>query len=259
MESSPNPEIPSPEPLRRELPRASTANKPGPHIGLRPDARPGKKSGDSYRGTRSGRAYIPLGPDAEEQPALQPEKSTPTQGKKVIARYWIIIVVAAGVVLCASIWSWHHFSNNDSRNLLILTTADINQQLTQSARTSLLQGEVPSFLGNASTELLSKIKNGEMDLAEKNLVDSTQSAGAMVHVYISINGQAAINEVLTPEHTKSTVFPVSRNTITRFHYVVDSAGPNGTVNFSVPSASGTVVSTGPLTTGAQSDLLVTER
>jgi hypothetical protein len=168
-------------------------------------------------------------------------------------------VVAAGVVLCASIWSWDHFSNNDSRNLLILTTADINQQLTQSARTSLLQGEVPSFLGNASTELLSKIKNGEMDLAEKNLVDSTQSAGAMVHVYISINGQAAINEVLTPEHTKSTVFPVSRNTITRFHYVVDSAGPNGTVNFSVPSTSGTVVSTGPLTTGAQSDLLVTER
>jgi hypothetical protein len=258
MELNPNPEIPSPEPLRRELPRASTANQPSPHVGLRPDSRTGKKPGDSYRGTRSGRAYIPFGPDAEEKQTLPPEKSAETQSKKGITRHWII-VVAAGVVLGASFWTWYYFSNNDSRNLLILTTADINQQLTQSAKASLLQGEVPSFLSNASTEVLSKIKSGEMDLAEKNLVDSTQSAGAMVHVYISINGQAAINEVLTPEHTKATVFPVSRNTITRFHYVVDSAGPSGTVNFSVSSASGTVVSTGALTTGARTDLLVIER
>jgi hypothetical protein len=114
-------------------------------------------------------------------------------------------------------------------------------------------------LSSTSTEVLNKIKNGEMDLASKNLVGPSQASGTMVHVYISINGQAAANEVLTPEHTNATVFPISRNSITRLHYVVDSAGPNGTVSLSVPSASGIVVSTGPLATGAQADLQLIER
>jgi hypothetical protein len=114
-------------------------------------------------------------------------------------------------------------------------------------------------LSSASTEILNKVKNGEMDLASKNLIDSAQASGVMVHVYISINGQAATNEVLTPEHPKITIFPISRNSITRFHYVVDSAGPSGAVSLSVPSTSGTVLSTGPLATGAKADLQLIER
>jgi hypothetical protein len=179
-------------------------------------------------------------------------------GRNGKAIFWIVVVVAAGLALGATYWSWHQFGNS-STNLLSLTAADVDQQLTQSATTSLLRGQVPTYLSSASTEVLNKIKNGEMDLAAKNLVDSSQSPGAMVHVYISINGQAATNEVLTSEHSKATIFPISRNSVTRFHYVVDSAGAGGTVKLSVPSTSGAAISTGPLVTGAQADLQLIER
>jgi hypothetical protein len=259
MELIPKPETTSPDtPLRKELPRASASNQSGPKPVMRPEAKSGKKEGDSYRGTRSGRAYIPLEAGPEEQELSGQEKAIVAPGKNGKAIFWIIVVVAAGLALGATYWSWHQFGNS-STNVLSLTAADVDQQLTQSARTSLLRGQVPTYLSSASTEVLNQIKNGEMDLAAKNLVDSSQSPGAMVHVYISINGQAATNEVLTSEHSKTTIFPISRNSVTRFHYVVDSAGAGGTVRLSVPSTSGAAISTGPLVTGAQADLQLIER
>ncbi len=259
MELIPKPETTSPDtPLRKELPRASASNQSGPKPVMRPEAKSGKKEGDSYRGTRSGRAYIPLEAGPEEQELSGQEKAIAAPGKNGKAIFWIIGVVAAGLALGATYWSWHQFGNS-STNVLSLTAADVDQQLTQSARTSLLRGQVPTYLSSASTEVLNQIKNGEMDLAAKNLVDSSQSPGAMVHVYISINGQAATNEVLTSEHSKTTIFPISRNSVTRFHYVVDSAGAGGTVKLSVPSSSGAAISTGPLVTGAQADLQLIER
>jgi len=259
MELIPKPETTSPDtPLRKELPRASASNQSGPKPVMRPEAKSGKKEGDSYRGTRSGRAYIPLEAGPEEQELSGQEKAIAAPGKNGKAIFWIIVVVAAGLALGATYWSWHQFGNS-STNVLSLTAADVDQQLTQSARTSLLRGQVPTYLSSASTEVLNQIKNGEMDLAAKNLVDSSQSPGAMVHVYISINGQAATNEVLTSEHSKTTIFPISRSSVTRFHYVVDSAGAGGTVRLSVPSTSGAAISTGPLVTGAQADLQLIER
>jgi hypothetical protein len=260
MELIPKPETLSPgAPLRKELPRASTSNQSGPNLITRPETKTGKKEGDSYRGTRSGRAYIPLQGESEGPELSGQEKVPSASAKNGKVIFWIIVVVAAGLALGATYWSWHQFGGNGAQNLLSLTAADVDQQLTQAARTSLLRGQVPSYLSSASTEVLNKIKNGEMDLVSKNLVDPSPASGAMVHVYISINGQAAANEVLTPEHAKATVFPISRNSITRLHYLVDSAGPNGTVNLSVPSASGIVFSTGALATGAQADLQLIER
>jgi hypothetical protein len=259
MELIPKPEITSPDrPLRKELPRASASNQSGPKPAMRPEAKTGKKEGDFYRGTRSGRAYIPLEAGPEEKELSGQEKAVAAPGKNGKAILWIIVVVAAGLALGATYWSWHQFGNS-STNVLSLTAADVDQQLTQSARTSLLRGQVPSFLSSASTEVLNQIKNGEMDLAAKNLFDSSESPGALVHVYISVNGQAATNEVLTSEHSKTTIFPISRNSVTRFHYVVDSAGAGGTVRLSVPSTSGTAISTGPLVTGSQADLQLIER
>jgi hypothetical protein len=245
-------------PLRKELPRASASNQSGPKPVMRPEVKTGKKEGDSYRGTRSGRAYIPLQAGSEEQELSGQEKAIAAPGKNGKAIFWIIVVAAAGLALGATYWSWHQFGNS-SANVLSLTAADVDQQLTQSARTSLLRGQVPTFLSSASTEVLNQIKNGEMDLAAKNLFDSSQSPGAMVHVYISVNGQAATNEVLTSEHSKTTIFPIIRISVTRFHYVVDSAGAGGTVRLSVPSTSGAAISTGPLVTGAQADLQLIER
>ena len=266
MEPISKPEITSPDsPLRNELPRASSgSDQPGPKLATRPEAKTGKKEGDSYRGTRSGRAYVPLQGESEGQQLSGQqlsgqEKVVAAPGKNGKVIFWIIVVVAAGLALGATYWNWHQFSDNGGQNLLSLTAADVDQQLTESARTSLLQGQVPNYLSSASTEILNKVKNGEMDLASKNLIDSAQASGVMVHFYVSINGQAAANEVLTPEHLKTTIFPISRNSITRFHYVVDSAGPSGAVTLSVPSASGAVLSTGPLATGAKADLQLIER
>jgi hypothetical protein len=256
MESSPKPESPAPYvPLRKELsPRPVTPGVP-------PDLKPVKPEVDSYRGTRSGRAYVPLQPESAERP----EKDTPKQPEvagaaaKKKAVNWIIIVVVAGAVLGTAIWTWYFLASQNPSNLLVLSAVDVNQQLTQLARSSLLQSQVPGFLSGANPEILNRIKNGEVDLAERNLGDSPQTSGTMVHVYISINDQAAINDVLTSERSKTTVFPISRKGITRLHYVVDSAGPTGTVTLSVRSNSGAMVTTGPLTNGAQADLLVTER
>jgi hypothetical protein len=256
MEPSPNPQSPSPyAPLRKE-PVLSPVKE-----GVRPEIKPGKADGDSYRGTRSGRAYVPLKPEIAEKPEQDSAQQREIAGSEARKRVpvWIFIFIVAGAVLGIAVWTWHYFASQTQNNLLILTVADVNQQLTQSARSSLLQGKVPAFLSGANTEILNRIKSGEFDLAERNLGDSPQTSGTMVHVYISINGQAAVNDVLTSERSKTTVFPISRNGITRLHYVVDSAGPTGTVTLSVRSNSGAMVTTGPLSNGVQADLLVTER
>src|SRR6267142_5656822 len=149
MEPISKPEITAPDsPLRNELPRASSgSDQPGPKLATRPEAKTGKKEGDSYRGTRSGRAYVPLEAGPEEAQLPGQEKAIAVPGKNGKAIFWIIVVVAAGLALGATYWSWHQFGDS-STNLLNLTVADVDQQLTQSARTSLLRGQVPSYLSS---------------------------------------------------------------------------------------------------------------
>ena len=125
MELIPKPETTSPDtPLRKELPRASASNQSGPKL-MRPEAKTGKKEGDSYRGTRSGRAYVPLEAGSEEQQLSGQEKAVAEPGKNGKAIFWIIVVVAAGLALGATYWSWHQFGDS-STNLLSLTAADVD-------------------------------------------------------------------------------------------------------------------------------------
>src|SRR5260221_6456239 len=104
MEPISKPQITSPDsPLRNELPRASGSDQPGPKLATRPEAKTGKKEGDSYRGTRSGRAYVPLQGESEGQQLSGQqlsgqEKVVAAPGKNGKAIFWIIVVVAAGPV-----------------------------------------------------------------------------------------------------------------------------------------------------------------
>lgn len=141
----------------------------------------------------------------------------------------------------------------------MLSANDIDEQLTQQARESLQRGEVPPYLRNASQQVLDKIKNGEMDLTRKQLFDPTKASGLMVHVYISIDGQLALTDVLTEQHPRTTIIPISRKSATHFHFVVDSAGAYGTVTCFADSTEGIVLRTSPLATGAQADLEMQRR
>src|SRR5260221_2706419 len=104
MEPISKPEITSPDsPLRNELPRASGSDQPGPKLATRPEAKTDKKEGDSYRGTRSGRAYVPLQGESEGQhlsgqQLSGQEKVVAAPGKNGKVIFWIIVVVAAGLV-----------------------------------------------------------------------------------------------------------------------------------------------------------------
>src|SRR5258707_14025143 len=141
----------------------------------------------------------------------------------------------------------------------MLRNSDINKMLTKKVRKSLQGGEVPPYLRTTSQQVLDKIKNGEMDLARKQLFDSTKASGVMIHVYVSIDGQIALTDVLTAEHRHTTIIPVSRKSVTHFHFAVDSAGAYGTVTCFVPSSDGTLLRTPPLATGGQADLEMQRR
>src|SRR5258708_38711251 len=122
MEPISKPEITSLDaPLRNELPRASASDQSGPRLATRPEARTGKKEGDSYRGTRSGRAYIPLQGQSEGQQLSGQEKVVAAPGKNGKIIFWIIVVVAAGLALGATYWGWARFWGNGPQKLLGLT------------------------------------------------------------------------------------------------------------------------------------------
>jgi hypothetical protein len=212
------------------------------------------------RGSRSGRAYVPLQTTASGTSDQSQNGHPVRKDWRKSALIYLLVVMAAAVIAGGGYYAWQHSGGGTSTSqVLMLSDSDIDQQLTQRARDSLQRGEVPPYLRNTSQQALEKIKNGEMDLARKVLFDPTKASGIMVHVYVSINGQLALTDVLTEEHPSGTIVPVSRKSVTHFHFVVDSAGSQGTVTCFVPSNDGIVLHTPPLPTGGQADLEMQRR
>ena len=172
--------------------------------------------------------------------------------------YLLVAVAIAGIAV-GGYYAWPHAGGTSSSQVLMLSDSDIDQQLTQQARDSLQRGEVPPYLRSTSQQVLDKIKNGEADLTRKQLLDPTKARGVMIHVYASIDGQLALSDVLTEEHRQTAIIPVSRKSVTHFHFLVDSAGANGAVTCIVPSSDGIVLHTPPLATGGQADLEMQRR
>jgi hypothetical protein len=192
--------------------------------------------------------------------------SDQTQNSHPMRKDWrksaLIYLLGAVAIMGAAgggYYAWQHFGGTTSSEVLMLSDSDIDQQLTQQARDSLQRGEVPPYLRNTSQQILDKIKNGEADLTRKQLFDPTKASGVMIHVSATIDGQLALSDVLTEEHRQTAVIPVSRKSVTHFHFLVDSAGANGTVTCSVPASDGIVLHTAPLATGAQADLEMQRR
>src|SRR5258706_15364472 len=146
MEPISKPEITAPDsPLRNELPRASSgSDQPGPKLATRPEAKTDKKEGDSYRGTRSGRAYVPLQGESEGQQLSGQqlsgqEKVVAAPGKNGKAIFWIIVVVAAGLALCGTYWSWRQFGENSGgKTIWPERSMVISASASSSARSSFL-------------------------------------------------------------------------------------------------------------------------
>ena len=172
---------------------------------------------------------------------------------------YLLAAVAIAGIGGGGYYAWQHVGGATSSQVLMLSDSDIDQQLTQQARDSLQRGDVPSYLRNTSQQVLDKIKNGEADLTRKQLFDPTTASGVMIHVSATIDGQLALTDVLTQEHRQTAIIPISRKSVTHFHFLVDSAGTNGTVTCFVPSSDGIVLHTPPLTTGAQADLEMQRR
>jgi len=224
--------------------------------------RPATRTGDDQterHGSRSGRAYIPLEGIADS--GTTDAEAHPRPARKGWRRSVLICLVVAMIV--AGVGGGAYFAlqhaGGSPAQVLVLSAGDTDQQLTQQARSALLNGEVPSYLRNASKQVLDQIKNGDMNLVRKQLFDPSKAAGIMVHVYVTINGQLAITDVLTEEHPEGTVLPVSPASVTRLHFVVDSAGANGTVICGTRAANGVALYTAPMATGGQADLELTTR
>ena len=213
------------------------------------------------RGSRSGRAYVGM-PTAESGSSDEPQNSHPVRKDwRKTALICLLVAVGMAGIAGGGYYAWQHFGGGGTPapQVLMLSDSDIDQQLTQQARDSLQRGEVPSYLRNASQPVLDKIKNGEMDLTRKQLFDPTKASGAMVHVYVTVDGQLALTDVLTEEHRQTTIIPVSRKSVTHFHFAVDSSGTLGTITCFVPSNDGIVLHTLPLATGGQADLEMQRR
>jgi hypothetical protein len=201
-------------------------------------------------------------PTAESGSSDEPQNSHPVRKDwRKTALICLLVAVGMAGIAGGGYYAWQHFGGGGTPapQLLMLSDSDIDQQLTQQARDSLQRGEVPSYLRNTSQPVLDKIKNGEMDLTRKQLFDPTKASGAMVHVYVTVDGQLALTDVLTEEHRQTTIIPVSRKSVTHFHFAVDSTGTSGTITCFVPSNDGIVLHTLPLATGGQADLEMQRR
>jgi hypothetical protein len=206
------------------------------------------------RGSRSGRAYVPM-ETAASGTLDQPQNGHPVRKNwRKSALIYLLAAVAITGIGGGGYYAWQHLGGTTSSQVLMLSDSDVDQQLTQEARDSLQRGEVPPYLRNTSQLVLDKIKNGEADLTRKQLFDPTRASGVMIHVSATIDGQMALSDVLTEEHRQTSIIPISRKSVTRFHFLVDSAGAGGTVTCFVPSSDGIVLHTPPLSTGAQADL-----
>jgi hypothetical protein len=211
------------------------------------------------RGSRSGRAYVPMETTASGT-TDQPQNSHPVRKDwRKSALIYLLVAVAIAGIGGGGYYAWQHWGGTTSSQVLMLSDSDIDQQLTQQARDSLQRGEVPPYLRNTSQQVLDKIKNGEADLTRKQLFDPAKASGVMIHVSATIDGQLALGDVLTEEHRQTAIIPVSRKSVTHFHFLIDSAGANGTVTCSVPASDGIVLHTPPLATGAQADLEMQRR
>jgi hypothetical protein len=206
------------------------------------------------RGSRSGRAYVPM-ETAASGTLDQPQNGHPVRKNwRKSALIYLLVAVAIAGIGGGGYYAWQNWGGTPAPQALTLSDSDIDQQLTQQARDSLQRGEVPPYLRNTSQQVLDKIKNGEADLARKQLFDPAKASGVMIHVSATIDGQLALTDVLTEEHRQTSIIPISRKSVTHFHFLVDSAGPGGTVTCFVPSSNGIVLHTPPLTTGSQADL-----
>jgi hypothetical protein len=212
------------------------------------------------RGSRSGRAYVPMSETAGSGVSDQPQNGHAVRKNwRKSALVYLLAAAAFAGIAGGGYYAWQHWGNPSSSQVLMLSANDIDQQLTQQARDSLQRGEVPPYLRNASQQVLDKIKNGEMDLTRKQLFDPTKATGVMIHVYVTIDGQLALTDVLTQEHQQTVIIPLSRHSVTNFHFMVDSAGNYGTITCFVPSSDGIVLRTPPLATGGQADLEMQRR
>jgi hypothetical protein len=190
------------------------------------------------RGSRSGRAYVPMETTASGT-TDQPQNSHPARKDwRKSALIYLLVAMAIAGIGGGGYYAWQHLGGTTSSQVLMLSDSDIDQQITQQARESLQRGEVPPYLRNTSQQVLDKIKNGEADLARKQLFDPTKASGVMIHVSATIDGQLALSDVLTEEHRQTSIIPVSRKSVTHFHFIVDSAGANGTVTCSDHSSVG---------------------
>jgi hypothetical protein len=255
----------------RHSKRLSHVWKP-PIYNMEPDHLPMKESPESSRsaaklsrraqvlrsgssgGERSGTPYVPL-PEEDQR-----KKAGLASANKAHARNkfrgWLLVAAAACGI---AIGSWYLFPRTPASTTLILTAADIDQKATEDARAALNRGENPASLANYSPEIRKKIQEGQLDLSTKRLLDPQTAPGVLVHVMVSVGGQLIGVDLLTSEHPVGTVFPISRSTPTRFHFVVDQAGPAGSVDCSVHSTTGRTAVTGPLAPGQQADLDVIEQ
>jgi hypothetical protein len=250
-----------PDPAIRRPTTAGSDTTQGDQRGVKRIAPKTGQDQSDRRGSRSGRAYVPI-------EATGSGVSDQTQNGHRVRKDWrksalIYLLVAVGLAGIAGggyyAWQQQHSGGTSTSQVLMLSDSDIDQQLTQQARESLQRGEVPPYLRNTSQQVLDKIKNGEMDLTRKQLFDSTKASGVMIHVYVSIDGQIALTDVLTQEHPQTTIIPVSRKSVTHFHFAVDSAGAYGTVTCFVPASDGIILRTSPLATGGQADLEMQRR
>jgi hypothetical protein len=210
---------------------------------------PANHSGSSST-ERGGKAYIPL-------PVEQKFQSTGDASKEKTAKTrkrarWLILAIAAIAIVGGSFAILNKSSHPQQ---IVLSVSDIDEQATEAARTALNSGQIPALLANFSPGGREKIKNGEVALSKPQQVLPERSQGISVRVLVTSDGQMLGVDMLTSERPVGTVFPISRNRPTDFHFIVEQAGPAGTVVCSVIHRA----STAPLAQGQQADLEVIEK
>ena len=208
----------------------------------------------STGGERSGTPYIAL-PEENQSKVSEAALGNKSRAPNRL-RGWLLVAAAACGI---AIGSWYLFPRTPAANTLVLTAADIDQKATDDARAALNRGEIPASLANASPEIQKKIQEGQLALSTKRFLDPQTVSGVVVHLMVSVSGQLTGVDLLTSEHPVGTAFPIGRSTPTQFHFVVDQAGPAGSVTCSVHSTTGQTAATRPLGPGQQADLEVIEQ
>jgi hypothetical protein len=206
---------------------------------------------------RQASAYTPKPQFASSDP---PSGGTPAPPK----RGWLpwAAGAAAAVVLLGGGLALHHHpfgARAPTDNVLILDAADIDQAATASARAMLARGEIPPSLANASPQTRQDVADGKEALYTKQLIPPKTPPGLAVDVTVTEAGSVLGENLLTSEHPVGTTFPAGPGMPVHFHFVVQSAGPQGTVTCWVHSETGATVYTLPMATGGSADLEAVSR